>query len=83
MEEIRMLLEKGEPHEPANGLVWYIDARPRYRVRIHVRTVFSEWHDLDVVIQESNAQVKRPPGAPSGREDGPLEPVVGQQQEEP
>jgi hypothetical protein len=55
MEEIRMLLEKGEPHEPANGLVWYIDARPRYRVRIQVRTVFSEWHDLDVVIQESNA----------------------------
>ena len=54
MEEIRLLLEEGKPGDPVSGLVWYEDASARYRVRIQVRTVLSDWHDIDVVRQESN-----------------------------
>jgi len=54
MEEMRLLLEKGEPGKPVSGLIWYEDANAMFRVRIQTRTVLSDWHDVDVVILESN-----------------------------
>lgn len=51
MDGIRILLEDADSEE-LNGLVWYVDGRPRYHVRIQKREFLGDWDDVEIVLLE-------------------------------